>query len=212
MSDYYYSDKMEIDVTEELENIEKTLVDMEREKLPNKIPLGCSKCGHRWKYSGSNPFYAQCPRCKKQLHIPDHRIDIPVVEDIKQVTFKDIKELDKDKGDKIVIDVENEPKITIEKVDREIENLLNGRVIKKTREAYKISREKTKKSCLIVNMTISEEDLKTLFKISELENLSFQEYIIKIMTLNSEEEFKDFFRKIDNIEKNIKDLNSYDGE
>lgn len=51
-----------------------------RNELPDKIPLKCHNCGNTWKYKGSNPFYAQCPKCMYKVNISKNKIEDEDVE------------------------------------------------------------------------------------------------------------------------------------
>jgi len=46
------------------------------DKIKNKgVKVVCQRCGHKWNYTGSNPYYTCCPYCKSSNKIPKKEED-----------------------------------------------------------------------------------------------------------------------------------------
>ena len=197
---------MEIDVTEELEEIEKTLVEMEREKLPDQVPVQCYHCGYKWTYKGKNPFYAKCPACKRDVKLDKARTDIeeePEPEEKKTDSLRN--KLDEmDYGESLVIERGEDFPIKIEKGYTFAPS--GKRLLQRVPE-YWISERKYRgvRGKLI---RLYDEDLEELER-TKIGNKTLTDQIIKMIDLRktSKEKFEEFLQST--INKSKKKLEEY---
>lgn len=164
-------------------DVEKTLVEIEREKLPDKVPIKCHKCEYEWKYSGDNPFYAQCPKCRSQVNISSHRTDITQKENKKSEVEKDLKErLNKmDYGDVIIIEREEGNPIQIEKNWTIAEFFAQDRLVKREPDYW--IQERKNKILRGSPIRLSEEDIAELEKKAREEDRELIDEIFNMVDL-----------------------------
>ncbi len=172
----------------------KSLVEMEREKLPDKVPLKCPKCGYEWEYGGDNPFFAQCPKCYTRMKIGKSRTDIEEEEPgKKKLSLKEQLE-DMDQGESMIIEREEDPPIKIEKSwvveggeDRLIER----------KDEFWIS-EREHKGIRGKLIKLYQEDLDELERKAEENNEDLVDIIINIVNMKktNKEKFKEFLHSL----------------
>lgn len=163
--------------------MEKSLVEIEREKLPDEVPVECYHCGYNWTYTGKNPFYAKCPACKRDIKLDKGRTDIEESSKKKPGLKGELENMDQ--GESIIIETTDQSiKIVKEWVLKSGEG-----VIPEGGTRYWI-----KESGLNRAYPIDPDDLDKIEELAEKEGLTFQEKITDL--LNDKESFKEKLGRI----------------